>query len=660
MKRFIRFIAASFIAIAATSCYDDTALVNDLEEMKNKYSELSEEIDLIHNLLSATEKGDFITSVEETSEGYIITLASGETINIRHGKDGVDGKDGENGKDGADGKDGENGKDGSNASCQFKDIIITEDSITFILSDGQEFVIPIVKPLDITFDIPDESLYIPYSTVTIGYTITGGGPENRIGISSSSYCTARIEEKDAYSGTITISDQNRDFDIIVHVTDGVSRSIFRVIRFVAGVCFPNVSYTNYVPASESTLEIPILANIEYSVKIPGCDWITVAPESKAYEVREETITLNITENTSTESRSAQVEFWYEENFWCSFEIVQTGREGIHLTQLFNIDPYETLGVPNYYTSVYSSLASIDGYLILNHGDGSAPIYADGKTGEKLGEIETGGKIYGAITNDEGGNMLLCNHLDGSGMFEIYRTSSVTEAPELWYSYHSDAGLPMGAKIKVCGNIDTDATIVVCYEGIDGITMTGSFLQIIVKNGAIVSATVHDTGLAWGSAPTGSAGLVPTNAAGDNGWFYSSYNLQGMVWLKSNYDYRNSLSTNSETGWLLNYNSLDCKRFNNANYLAFFTSHHFPAWEGTPGLWIFDVTEPSLVSGDSYENSESLVASDSRIEYYNHNNNSSNDTVSSSDVVMAISEDGTTIYIYCYDHYANVLCGYSSN
>ena len=36
MKRFIRFIAASLITMAATSCYDDTALVNDLEEMKNK------------------------------------------------------------------------------------------------------------------------------------------------------------------------------------------------------------------------------------------------------------------------------------------------------------------------------------------------------------------------------------------------------------------------------------------------------------------------------------------------------------------------------------------------------------------------------------------------------------------------------------------------
>ena len=130
MNRLIRFIAASFIAIAATSCYDDTALINDLEEMKQKYSELSKEIDIIQNLLNASENGDFIISVDETNEGYTITMASGKTINIRHGKDSAD---------------------GSNTSCQFKDIIIKGESITFILSDGQEFVIPIVKPLDITF-----------------------------------------------------------------------------------------------------------------------------------------------------------------------------------------------------------------------------------------------------------------------------------------------------------------------------------------------------------------------------------------------------------------------------------------------------------------------------------------------------------------------------
>ena len=60
---------------------------------------------------------------------------------------------------------------------------------------------------------------------------------------------------------------------------------------------------------------------------------------------------------------------------------------------------------------------------------------------------------------------------------------------------------------------------------------------------------------------------------------------------------------------------------------------------------------------SYTYSASLVTADKLIEY--HNNENSTNTVSSSDVVMAISEDGSTIYTYCYDHYANVLCGYSS-
>ena len=648
MKRFFRFLASAFLTIAATSCYDDTALINDLEDMKQKYSELSKEIEMIHDLLSATESGNFITSIKETSEGYKITLASGETIKIRHGKDG------ENGKDGV---------DSGLALCQFKDIIIAEESITFILSDGQEFVIPIIKPLDITFDIPDESLYVPDSPIKIGYTITGGGPDNLIAVSRA----ATIEAKDANSGTITISGVGDSFDLIVHVTDGVFKSTFKVLKFVAGICHPNISQSTYVSSQEGTLEIPMLTNIEYSVEIPGCDWITVAPESKAHDIREETLTLNIAENTSSESRTAIVEFWFGQQFWCSLKIVQTGCEEFQLRQMFNIDPYETLGVPHFHTSVYTSLASIDGYLILNHGDGSAPIYVDGKTGELLGEVMTGGKTYGAITNDEGGNMLLCNHLEGNGVFEIYRTSSVTEVPELWYSYNSEEALPIGAKIKVCGNIDTDATIIVCYEGINGITSTGIFLQIPVCNGVAGTPVKHDLynsiGLSWGPAPSNSAGIVPTNAAGDNGWFYASYHLgsygsYGMMWIDSDCRRGKFIGTNDpDNGWALNYNTLDSKRFNNTTYLALFISSHFPGWSFTPSLWVFDITEPSLVSGDSFEYSASLVTADKLIEY--HNNENSTNTVSSSDVVMAISEDGSTIYTYCYDHYANVLCGYSS-
>ena len=335
-------------------------------------------------------------------------------------------------------------------------------------------------------------------------------------------------------------------------------------------------------------------------------------------------------------------------------------------ELFNVDPRVTFDAPDYMLPVYSSIAYVDGYLAVCHGPDYTPVYLDARNGSKVGEIATGGRSYSAITNDEGGNMLLCNHLETAGTFEIYRTASVTEDPVLWHSYNSTVSLPMGAKIRVTGNIDTDAAIVVNYEGVDNVTSSGQFLQILVKNGAVVSETVHDVytaaGVSWGSSPINAAGLVPTNAAGDNGWFYASYSINGMQWIRPDYQLGKVMGTaepDDKKHYLLNENALDSKQFNNANYLVLFVAHHFPAWERQPSFWLYDIGDPATVSGQ-YEKSSSIVAYNSWVTYFNASNNAGNETVSSSDVVIAQSKDGLRIYVFYYDHYAGAIGGYTAD
>lgn len=336
-------------------------------------------------------------------------------------------------------------------------------------------------------------------------------------------------------------------------------------------------------------------------------------------------------------------------------------------ELFNVDPCQRIGAPDYMIPVYSTLAFVDGYLAVCHGEDYPIVYVDPRNGSKKGEIATGGKKFSAITNDEGGNMLLCNHLDEfGGAFEIYRTSAVDEAPVLWYTYNSTISLPMGAKIKVCGDIDKDAAIVVCYEGVSGVTSSGSILQITVKAGQVVDAVVHDllanSGVSWGSAPVNSAGVVPTNCAGDNGWFYAAYvEPYGIQWIRPDYKKGKFLGTNAPEleKYLLNPNALDSKMFNNVNYMALFVSHHFPAWAQIPAMWLYEISDPATVSGNYYQESPSIVAYDSWVDFYN-NTNHAKETQSSSDVVIAQSKDGLRIYVYCYDHYAGVLCGYSAD
>lgn len=346
------------------------------------------------------------------------------------------------------------------------------------------------------------------------------------------------------------------------------------------------------------------------------------------------------------------------------EKIRYGFNSDSFKELFNIDPVSRIGVPPYDVAVFPTLAYTGGYLIVNHGDGSAPIYLDGRNGTKLGEIATGGKKFGAVTSDESGNVLLCNRLEGTGTFEIYRTSSVNEAPTLFYSYDNQVALPIGSKIKVCGSIDSEARITVSYEGIPGVTEAGQFLEITVVGGSVASAVVHDlqpSGILWGASPQNSAALVPASAeAGVNGWYYASYTLNGMHWIRPDHGVGQTLLTNDmDNAWLLNPNCLESKKFNNANYLTLFVCHHFPAWDKQPSIWVYDIADPAGVSG-TYQDTPACVAYNSWLLYFNATNAAGNETKSAGDVIMAPSADGFKVFVYYYDHYAGMIGGYSAD
>lgn len=364
-----------------------------------------------------------------------------------------------------------------------------------------------------------------------------------------------------------------------------------------------------------------------------------------------------------------------------FNTPKLNEEDLGYWGMFSIDPYVELGsygVPHYDDAVSATLAYVDGYLVLNHidipgdgyGDGKTyePIYLDAMDGSYKGKVNVGTMTnVGAVTNDEGGNLLLCNWLDeeNKGTFEIYRTRKVEDAPTLFYSFESTVGYQIGSKIKVCGNIDTDAVIVAPYDGVDG-AESGSFLNIIVKNGAVESAEVIDMlsaeGVQWGLAPMSNAGVVAANSAGDNGWFYGQHHyagIDGLRWIRPDLKLGKTLESNlGNNAWLIRAGCLDTKNFNGATYMAHLALHYFPAWEEHPSLWVYDIADPATVTG-TYQESSAIVAYDSWITQYN-NASAYQDTRSCGDVVMAESADGLRLFIYCYDHYANLLCGYAAD
>lgn len=402
----------------------------------------------------------------------------------------------------------------------------------------------------------------------------------------------------------------------------------------------------------SLISVDELPEALASYEVSAHATISPDPSTTALDYNEG-VTLRVTAHNGTSYTDYVVKKEVPEKIDFGFN-----KESVEL--LFNMEPVSNLGVPNYSVYVGPTMAALGGKLVLCYGDGSTPIYINGLTGVKEGEINLGGAVAGSVTNDEAENMLIVNHALGGETVNIYRTSSVTKAPTLFYSFVNDGagGLPMGAKIKCIGNIDGDALITIVNEGVAGVTNSGMFTMIQVQGGQVVGHQVVDissTGLMWGPAPVNTAAIVPRTVNPADGIFESHYSSSGKLnYIDSGMNIVYSY-TADYTGWGLNNNCLDSKKFNNVNYLAFLNVSHFPGWGMGPGLFLFNVNDMSRFTGSDVRDLACLELANASIEWYQTAH-----ACASGDVLIAPSADGFKIYVYYYDHHSGVLGCYAAD
>lgn len=322
--------------------------------------------------------------------------------------------------------------------------------------------------------------------------------------------------------------------------------------------------------------------------------------------------------------------------------------------LFNIDPVSNLGLPAYTVNVGPTLAAIQGKLIICTGTGN-PMVVNGLTGVKIGELNLGSAVAGSVTNDEAEHLLIVNKANGNETVNIYTTSSVNETPELFYSFTNSSSLPLGAKIKVIGNIKENALISLVHEGVEGVTTSSAVTVIQVQNGAVLGAQVMDfsaAGLSWSIAPVNTGAVVPRTVNPADGCFHTQYGPSLLSYIDGTGTIVSQFNSDT-TGWGLNPNCLDSKRFNNVNYLALFVVSHFPAWGMGPQLYVYNVNDMSKFAGSDITDLACLELTNQGIDWYQEAANG----VASGDVVLAPSADGFKMYVYYYDHNSQVVGGY---
>ena len=169
--------ALSAFAIAFTSCddYDDSAIREEMSGYNGRLSSLEEWQKKVDSNLAALQQligsQDYITNVEETEEGYVISFANSEPVTLYHGEKGEKGDTGADGEKGETGPEGPKGDDGD-AFLQGAPVLSDDGTCyIFTLKSGDTFSVAAYRSLRIGDDGDNAELALEESPQTIALTL---------------------------------------------------------------------------------------------------------------------------------------------------------------------------------------------------------------------------------------------------------------------------------------------------------------------------------------------------------------------------------------------------------------------------------------------------------------------------------------------------------
>jgi hypothetical protein len=309
------------------------------------------------------------------------------------------------------------------------------------------------------------------------------------------------------------------------------------------------------------------------------------------------------------------------------------------TTLFNID-IPGLGVTDANT-IHPTIAVSGSYVVLDLGNGSTPLYFKSMTGTKVGEISLGqADASGAVASDLAGNILICNYAESGQTLNIYKTSSVTEAPELYISYSNALGVGLGQRLHIQGDLSGDAIITATVNN------SQNAIRWIVSDGTVGSPeNILFSGVnAWG----GQDGNAKVEARGTDvsaGAIFDYYDSGNCtMYYAPAWANPTAMVTgdSSGSGWGKNTGAVDNRDFNNVNYTALFSMGYWPDWGLTGYVYLYDTTDPTSVSG-SEDTSSSLLYKHQVPDNFSAIGYASDGRFG--DVVMCPSADGYFMYVY---------------
>lgn len=255
MKRilFLLFVTMVMLVTSCNNKFDDSSLWDSIHSLESRFSAMEA-------VMKAYENKLFIETVKQMDEGHLITFSDGSSVTIVNSEVETD--------------------VGKEDTTYINRIVIGENEVTFILTDGTSFSIPLYSMLSISFDANDPVIMEANSTIDLRYTINSILEDVTIEVVSSADIKAKVcsDANSKLKGYIRISsgeEINEYSKVVVLVSNG-ERVIMQSITFeVAGLEI--VEGTNKtISWKGGDLVLEYLSNIECNAIIAesGKDWIT--------------------------------------------------------------------------------------------------------------------------------------------------------------------------------------------------------------------------------------------------------------------------------------------------------------------------------------------------------------------------------------------------
>ena len=284
-------IALAMATPLFTSCYDDSALNEKLEDIQTEVDKLKSDLAALQ---AAVDNNLSVVDYKQIEGGYELTMSDGSTITILNGKDGAAG---------AAGKDGKDGEKGDKGDAFFTSVELSKDGLYLVITlvDGTVYNLA-MGGFNLVFEAP-EALVEEGVAVKVPYAIVGAAETDEVfvRILASSNCTAEVlAAEKAVSVTPALGAGYVDVYALNNTTGELKA---RTIAF-NGYSF-SVEATEFAASPiGGSVEVPVSTSVDYEVEIDGA-WLEYVKTTKA--VRNETLVFSAeAENTTGAVRKATV------------------------------------------------------------------------------------------------------------------------------------------------------------------------------------------------------------------------------------------------------------------------------------------------------------------------------------------------------------------